>query len=52
MFPPTQPPTQPQTQPPNHPPDCTANATSGGYDCMVDGQMVHVNATANVTQVI
>jgi hypothetical protein len=33
------------------PTDCTANATAGGYDCVVGGQMVHVNATANVTQV-
>lgn len=33
------------------PTDCTANATAGGYDCVVEGQTVHVNATANVTQV-
>lgn len=33
------------------PTDCTANATVGGYDCVVGGQTVHVNATANVTQV-
>lgn len=33
------------------PTDCTANATAGGYDCVVGGQTVHVNATANVTQV-
>lgn len=40
------------TTQPNIPiPDCTANATAGGYDCVVNGQTVHVNATANVTQV-
>lgn len=44
---------QAQQQAATSPPDqnCTANATAGGYDCVVGGQTVHVNATANVTQV-
>lgn len=43
-------PTSKSTKSDHQPTDCTANATAGGYDCVVQGQTVHVNGTANVTQ--